>query len=232
MAQSSGQTIKCQMGSCRRKVSLNSPHYPYCPDHKNYSPAFKEANRSMAGLMSSAAAAKPRLSVTSSHDGFVNDVSSFTPMDRDVASALHKSMDDLYSGTDLTVPGNAAQIDLNQLVDHLSSERGIDPSRISILHTKGLNRRVMNSWKAQRGPGIQRRALVMDHGTSHQSVVDPAISELAPVFDQNRSVEDQLPSGDTPFGDSPFVGSMEEYTDGSYLWWDQHQVVSLSGNRR
>lgn len=148
----------------------------------------------------------------------------FTPVAADALEAIDAAYE--KSGADLSIPReaqrNLSEKGLDWFVDLLESE-GLDKSRVSKMKVAGFNR-MTTGGKKQHADEALHEVLLIDAGTPSEVVVDPHIAMFAPVKEQDRSVEDQLPSGETPFGDLPWIGTVNSYVGGDYLWWDKFRM--------
>lgn len=124
---------------------------------------------------------------------------------------------------DMRIPANAtpAEDAARELRDEMIKE-GVDESRVSLERFRSANRMTM-SGKVNRIPNMEHEVLVLDRGTDQEKIIDPSISKFAPLRDRSSEVDDELPSGVTPFGDAPWVGDREDYMKGSFLWWDHDE---------
>jgi len=132
------------------------------------------------------------------------------------------------SGVDGTIPNLAVRLDTPEALNALRQEMidgGMDSSRISIYRFSGGSRRSPHSGEIQSFGSEVHHTLVLDRGTLREVVIDPSVSKYAPVDDWDQPVDDQLPSGLTPFSDSPWIGTMGEYVDGGFLAWESYIQV-------
>lgn len=146
-------------------------------------------------------------------------LSDHTPVDKNTAKAIVSAVSKL-SVDKLETPQEAIgciESEFPQFVNSLS-EHGIARQRISVLTLQGLERRTMRG-TPHSSPEAYHEVVVLDRGTDREVVVDPFIAIYAPVRKLDVSVNDQLPSGYTPFGDVPWIGPVDEYVDGHYMQW-------------
>lgn len=145
-----------------------------------------------------------------------------TPVKVDAVQPLLDQVE-ILQGThgDLSVPYNAtegANDSLDQYVEDLKETLG--KSRVERVDLIGLRRTTMDGSRDHFPEGMHTIVLI-DSGTDDEVAVDPFVSMFAPVADRDQSVDDQLPSGETIFGDCPWVGDLQEYVNGSFMSWDQ-----------
>lgn len=158
-------------------------------------------------------------------------VREFTPIAADALKAVDAAFK--KSPEDLSVPNNAAKSmyerGIDWFIEALVGE-GLDKDRVSKMKVAGSNRLKMDGEK--RSQDYVHEVALIDEGTPSEVVVDPHIALFAPVSkaDRNSSVEEVLPSGETPFGDIPWVGTVRSYVAGDYLWWDKFKMEH--GGRR
>lgn len=151
-----------------------------------------------------------------------------TSIDPALAAPVMEAVEQLKQRASLTIPAEAYLAE-EQLLDTFLQElqgAGVAKQRISVLRLSGMHRRTMNG-REQYGEGVVHHVVVLDGDTTSEVVVDPFIAALAPVRNQRREVDEQLPSGVTPFGDLPWVGTREEYIMGDYLWWEHSEALYL-----
>ena len=151
----------------------------------------------------------------------VETLSENTPVDKKTADSIVAAVATLQSKDQLEIPQAALdsiETDFPQFIKALS-EHGIARNRIQVMTLQGLDRLTMRGTR-QSAPEAYHEVVVLDRGTEREVVVDPFISIYAPVRKLDGSVNDQLPSGYTPFGDVPWIGPMDEYVDGAYMQWN------------
>lgn len=154
----------------------------------------------------------------------------FTPIASDALDAV----DDAFakSERDLSVPEEARKSLFERGIDwfvELIIGEGLDKDRVSKMRVGGFNRMTV-SGKKQHSDEALHEVVVIDAGTPNEVVVDPHIAMFAPVKEKNQSVDEQLPNGETPFGDLPWIGTVRSYVGGDYLWWDKFKMER--GSRR
>lgn len=222
-------TLYCAYEPCRRKIPQDGgPYGGYCSYHANMSTdaAKSYQSRLNGDLISASRSYAP--AVLSPSERLENDLSEYTNMDEEMAHILVRSIDSVYQNRDLTVP-NIAMSEQESATRNLRDEmirNGADTHRIERVQLIGLHRRVLNSGNVQSQSDYEHEALIIDRDKPSETVIDPTISTFAPVFDRDKPVDDQIPSGDTPFGDAPYVGTYQDYVRGYHLWWDRAEVSS------
>lgn len=120
---------------------------------------------------------------------------------------------------DPTVPSNAIRYGssiLEKMTEELVS-LGVDSKRITRLKTVGAVIRGFSQIPIDE-ERLSHEALLIDEGKPHEFVVAPCIAALAPVFDLNKRVSDQMPPG-SPFTDYPWVASFDNYMQDGYINW-------------
>lgn len=144
----------------------------------------------------------------------------FTPVAEDVLEAADKSSVELQ--VDLSVPDAAEQAYQafgNDKFVSLMVEQGISPERITTMRVTGLNYMRRDGTKRNSSERFYE-VILLDANTPNEVVVDPFIARFATGVDRQASVEDQLPSGETPFADLPWIGTVKSYVDGDHIWFD------------
>lgn len=151
-------------------------------------------------------------------------VREFTPIALDALKAVDKAFKS--SKEDLSVPSEANKSFFEKGLDwfvDLILQDGIDEDRVSKMKVAGFNR-MTTSGKKQSSDDGHHEVVVIDAGKPTEAVVDPYIAKFAPVRESGTSVEEQLPNGETPFGDLPWIGTVRDYVSGDYLWWDKFKM--------
>lgn len=149
----------------------------------------------------------------------------FTPIAHDALIAVENAFKKVSE--DLSIPNVAAKSmferGLDWFVDLLLGE-GLDEERISKMEVDGSNR--LKSDGEKKHQDYRHQVLMLDAGTMNEVVVDPHIALFAtvPAKDRDKSVEDILPNGETPFGDIPWIGTAYSYVAGDHLWWDRFEL--------
>ena len=145
-----------------------------------------------------------------------------TNLDEETSLQVVSTMEQFSNGLDLTIPevSRASSFNTDDFRSRLEMN-GIDGRRLSTLKLTGLNRFSFSDGAEQKAEGYTRQVVVIDKGLNSETVVDPSMADLAPVWDQDRPVEFELISGETPYGDVPWVGKVDDYTGSGYIWWDK-----------
>jgi len=149
----------------------------------------------------------------------------FTPISRDALDAVEKAFEG--SPTDLSIPNQAAKSLYEKGIDWFVEAllgAGLSKNRVSKMKVDGANR--MKADGEKKHQDYRHEVILIDGGTMNEVVVDPHIALFAPVSnkDRDKSVEDILPSGETPFGDIPWIGTVHDYVAGDHLWWDDFDL--------
>ena len=169
-------------------------------------------------------AAPTNVPLGNEHGFRVSMVREFIPVALDALNAIDNAYQ--QSKYDLSVPKEAqrslAENGLDWFID-LMIEGGVDKDRVSTMRVAGFNRMTVGG-KKQNVAEAFHEVIVVDAGTPNEVVVDPHITMFAPVKEQGVPVDDQLPSGETPFGDLPWIGTVRSYVGGDYLWWDRFKM--------
>lgn len=175
-------------------------------------------------------AAPTRIPLGNEHGFRIAMVREFTPVALDALEAVDAAYK--KSQYDLSVPKQAqrslAEKGLDWFVD-LIVGGGVDRDRVSKMRVAGFNRMTVGG-KKQSVDEAFHEVIIIDAGTPNEVVVDPHITMFAPVKEQGAPVDEQLPSGETPFGDLPWIGTVKSYVGGDYLWWDRFKMER--GGRR
>lgn len=220
---------KCGWRGCANRVSDSSPH-DLCWQHRSLSASSAPIDET--SLRDEA----PELFLVQSihhtpEQQFSNSLVDATPVHssyaKEIAAACYKWNQSLSN--DGTVPAFGSILDSPEALGAFKENliaHGIARERITTWRFEGGSRRDPYSGvKQEFGPGEVHHALVLDKGTSREVVIDPSISKYAPVYDRNSPVDDQLASGMTPFGDSPWIGTMDEYVNGGFFNWSSRREV-------
>lgn len=147
-----------------------------------------------------------------------------THISDDVLAAVDAAAEQI--GVDLFVPNqahNAYQDFGNDRYIELLKENGVSPDRISTLRVSGLNYMKRDGRKAHAAENFYE-VILLDEGTANETVIDPFIARFATGINRNINVEDQLPSGETPFADLPWIGTVRSYVDGDHVWFDKFDM--------
>lgn len=147
-----------------------------------------------------------------------------TPIDGDVLDAVDAAADRM--GVDLFIPNeahNAYQNFGNDKYIELLQEQGVSASRISTMRVSGLNYLKRDGGKAHAAEHFYE-VIMLDADTPHEVVIDPFIARFATGVNRKAPVEDQLPSGETPFADLPWIGTVRSYVDGDHVWFDKFEM--------
>lgn len=217
-------SVECLHHGCRNKVAENSEWGYYCYQHRKYSPLYSEMVANQLTILTDAQRS-PGISTPSGVEMYADLVNSHTPLDSDLALPMSRTVAQWNGNRDMTIPRESSSIRGTGHRDfaEMLVEQGVDRKRISTMRVRGMNRHVPGTNVIQRGDNLSHEVLILDQGQSTECAVDPSISMFAPVYDQERSVEDQLKSGETPYGESPWIGASTDYTDGDVIWWDHHE---------
>lgn len=147
-----------------------------------------------------------------------------TPIAGDALTAVDTAADRL--DVDLFVPSNAhdAYQDFgnDKFIQFLKDE-GIAANRISTMRVSGLNYLKRDGFKAHAAEHFYE-AILIDADTPNEVVVDPFIARFATGINRRVSVDEQLPSGETPFADLPWIGTVRSYVDGDHVWFDKFDM--------
>lgn len=220
----------CKLKSCGNVLSANSPH-EYCYAHRSLSVSTIDPGRTDSIIESA-----PELLTTGSLRTpevarIGETLSEATPIHHSYSAAIAdacKSWNESLS-QDATIPQMGASLEhdprtIYKFKEHLM-KAGISEERITIWRFSGGHRMDPKSGVKQSFGGETHEAIILDKYTNNEVVIDPSVSKYAPVRDFTAPVDDQLPSGLTPFSDSPWIGSLEEYMNGSFLGWSHREQI-------
>lgn len=216
---------QCLLAGCRRKVRPDYIYAPYCHDHRSYSSTYAESTAAGSKLLWDGMAAVPDSSVSTVRSTATAAYREGTSAAEDVVSSIIDCMTEIEEGVDLSVPNLA----MDRLATRAMSLRdalirkGIDPERVGIMRVKGLHRMV--GGRETYNPDTVHQILHLDEGTENEVVIDPSIAAFAPVRRRKTSVDVQLPSGITPYGDSPWIGDPQDYLNGTHIWWEHSEPL-------
>lgn len=216
----SSVSAQCAHPGCRRRVKFDNPFYPYCHDHRGQSDAFRESLE--AGMLEGGAALMkvPSSARRSSDEQTAGVITDYTGLDSHSSMSLVKAVKETADGKDLSVPSNAAKFDMDRLMVSLE-EHGMDMDRVRRVTVQGaiITDNSEPGLRASRYPRAKRDILVIQGERGESVVVDPSMSNLAPVWNHDISVNDQLANGMTPFGDVPLVTTEYDYINNGYVTW-------------
>jgi len=217
-------TVQCLHHGCRRQVSEDSPWGYYCHDHRRESTMYSEMMADQVSALTDGQR-MPTLSLPREVDSYADMVDLHTPLDPELSQPLARAVDKWNASRDMTIPQEAsgAKSSAPGEFRELLLEEGVEPHRISSMRVTGMNRLVPGTSVIQRADSLSHEVLVLDRGQETECVIDPSISMFAPVYNQDQSVEDQLRSGETPYGETPWIGETASYTDGDVIWWDRRE---------
>lgn len=168
------------------------------------------------------------------------------------------------NGSDMTVPSQARQRyhdGAHQYYELLCESEGLrNVTDIHLVKMKGMSVRpraarasskitdpntgeMMDLFRTQEFPDREHEVVCLqvarsdlDHSRPSMFVVDPLVSALAPTTKPNRPVRDDPGLVHTPFGESPWVTTVEDYmqleNNGSLGWAHSARIVSAREEMR
>lgn len=212
--------------NCKRSVSKRYAYYPYCWQHAH---GFKDDARS--ALMLRLRFPPPRWT----HDAVVERLARYYVshgLNQQESVSVAKASEMWSNGNDMTIPANTENLrGVGYLeLGGLMVRNGFPKSRLRVVEFQGIRRKTKGV-REQHSPNFQHRAIALepdwDNHSTHITVIDPVISSLAPLVGDARNdrVAEHFSSGETPYGESPYIGELEEYKDGAHLGWNTHQIL-------
>mgnify|MGYP003603725686 CR=1 FL=1 len=223
------ESVSCAAPYCRRRVRPDYQFAPYCFDHRDMAKAqqtpvqVSAEERDLANYFKIPRAAAP-ITDTQRVSSALQSHFSLDEHTAYVISMTAQEMNMAYG--DLTVPINADRVDPTEFMLALT-RNGISDERLVLVTYRGYN--AINddardySEREMRYPHVTRNVVCLDQGTPQELVIDPSISSTALTRDRAIPIESDtksFPSGKTPFADVPWVGTDQDYRNGSYLYWD------------
>lgn len=139
--------------------------------------------------------------------------------DTSLLLAIMQAAENVRDVTDPTIPSVAIKYG-ESILQKMTEEMvnlGIDRNRVTRIRTVGASIRGFTHIAIEE-ERLSHEELIIDEGKDHEFVVAPCIAALAPVFDLDVPVSQQMPVG-SPFTDYPWIASFDHYMQDGYINW-------------